>query len=247
MRKIKFLKLLSGFFIILRSVLFKTDYRKLELKLNLNLTIIILSIIGVLRVLLSILLRIRFHNGVQFIFDPGMIFAMLIFPVFLAFFPAMILDYFFKKWEINITTRTLLGFFSSLQVIHLTIPFFEYIQRIFHIQCYIPLIPAHSYLKAAVSPLAFSPLIFLITNACTLGITLAWIISTITTIKLGLVHKAPILKFILLLMGIFYIIYVLTYPTYLLFYSHGNNFYYGMTYLLGSVGPVLYFKMKGVK
>jgi hypothetical protein len=225
----------------------KVDYKRFSLPITINKACVILAMLGVLRTLVSISLGIRFHGGVWFLWDLGVMFAMIWFPIFLALFPAMIVDYACKKWRIQISSDVILGFFFYLQVVHLLIPFLEFLQRSYHIPCFIPLIPSGSYLVVAISPLALTPLIFLVTNACTLGITSAWMISTITTIRFGKVNQIPMGRFLFLLMGIFYVIYVITYPTYLLFYSHGNNFFYGMTYLLGSLGPYMYFKTQMIE
>ncbi len=241
------LRLFKNFFHVLIGIFKKENYKRVELHTSLNLSIVVLSCIGIFRFFLSIGLGIRFHEGVWFILDPGVFFTMIFFPVFLALFPAMIVDYKFSKWGIKNSTKNVLGLFTSIQVVHIFIPFFEFIQKKFALQCFIPLIPQKYYIPVSISPVATSPLIFLITNACTLGITIAWIISTIAVIRFGFSFKVPTVKFVLLMMSVFYIIYVITYPTYLLFFSHGNNFFYGMIYLLGSIGPYLYFKQRGVE
>jgi len=242
--KKSFLEITKGFLLIFKSIFLKINYNKINLPVNIFISIIILALIGLFRTLVSILLKISFHGGVWFSFDLGVIFTMLVFPVFLCFFPAMILDFFFKSWKVNVDSRNILGMNFFIQFIHLFIPLFEWLQRNFNIPCSLSLVPQKLYLDFAISPLASTPLIFTITNACTLGISVAWFFATIVIIKYGLNCKVPVLKYLLVLMLIFYIIYVLTYPTYYLFYSYGNNFYYGMVYLLGSIGPILYFKSK---
>ncbi|MCK4763244.1 MAG: hypothetical protein KAW12_13690 [Candidatus Aminicenantes bacterium] len=240
-------KIFKGFLLVLKSLFVKIDYTRLNLPVKLSYALIILAFTGLTRTFISIALGINFHGGVWFTFDPGVMFDMMMFPIFLALFPAMMVDYAFTKWRVKVAPLTTVGFFFYLQVVHIMIPFFEFLQRKFHIPCFIPLVPAELYLKFAISPLALTPLIFLVTNACTLGITMAWLISTAATIRFGIRGRAPVFRFLLLLMGTFYIIYVLTYPTYLLFFSHGNNFYYAMIYLLGSIGPVIYFKSRNIK
>ncbi len=240
-------KLISGFGSIYKFLFMRVDERCFSLPVKLIPALSILALIGLARTAISVLLNIRFHSGVWFSFNPGVVFAMLFFPVFLAFFPGMMVDFACRRWRVKIAGETILGFFFFVQGVHILIPFLEFLQRSLRIPCSAPLISGRIYLTAAISPLALTPLIFLVTYASTLGITAAWLISTAATIRFGVSRRIPIGRFLLLLMGTFYVIYVLTYPTYWLFFSHGNNFYYGMIYLLGSIGPVIYFKERGIK
>lgn len=240
-------KVATGFGAIYKSLVLRVDDKCFSLPMKLVPALLMLALIGLGRTVISVLLDIRFHSGVWFTFDAGVVFTMLVFPIFLALFPGMVVDYACRKWRVKLDSQVILGFFIFLQGVHILIPFLEFIQRKFLIPCSIPLISSRVYPLAAISPLATTPLIFLLTYASTLGITTAWLISTAATIRFGLRNRIPLGRFWLLLMGIFYVIYVLTYPTYWLFFSQGNNFYYGMIYLLGSIGPVLYFKERGIE
>jgi len=245
-RKIKRIitELIKGYILVLKSIFFKVDYKKFDLPVKISTAIIILGLIGLLRSFISILFGIKFFNGVYFTFDLGALFTMFVFPIFLCFFPAMIITSTFKLWNFKINPKNIIGFFFFMQFVHILIPFLEWLQFRFCIPCSFPISPPQIYLKLAISPLALTPLIFFVTNACTLGINTAWVFASIATIKYGMNYKVPLKRFLFVSMIIFYIIYVISYPAYLLFYSQGNNFYYAMTYLVGTIGAILYFKSK---
>jgi hypothetical protein len=236
--------LLLGFPRVLKSMFRRIDYSNIALPVNLTQALAILALIGLARTMISVLLGIRFHGGLWFSFDPGVVLTMLVYPAFLCFFPAMAIDYACRSWKTGIETRTILGLAFFLQFVHLGIPFLESIQRTLRFPVCVPLIPLEKYGIAAVSPLALTPAIFLVTRACTFGITAAWLIATVVLIRFGSVNRVPMVRFLILLAAVFYLVYVITYPTYWLFFLYGNNFFYAMTYLVGAVGPVLYFKSR---
>lgn len=238
------ISLLLGFPRVLKSMFRRVDYSNIALPVNLTRALAILGLIGLARVIISVLLGIRFHGGFWFTFDPGVVLTMLVYPAFLCFFSAMAIDYACRSWKMGIETRTILGLTFFLQFVHLGIPFLEWIQRALRFPVSVPLIPVEKYVIASVSPLALTPAILLVTSASTLGIIAAWMIATVVLIRFGIRHRLPFFRYMFLLMAVFYLNYVVGYPTYWLFYLYGNNVFYAATYLVGTIGPVLYFKSR---
>lgn|GEM_PF-2546136 len=235
---------LQGFALVGRSVIRPIDYGKISLPINIPSAVGVLACFGVARTIISASLGLRFAEGVWFSLNPEVILTMLIFPVFLCFFPAMIIDAAFSRWKLKVSPENILGLFFYLQGVQVIIPFLDKLQILFGIPYYFFEIPDETYYKLAISPLATTPLIFCITKISSLGILTAWIFTGVAIFCYGIKQKAPLLRLILLLMTIFYVLYVVIYPTNLLFFLHQYNFYYAMYFLLGATGGILYFDLK---
>ncbi|MFA6378480.1 MAG: hypothetical protein WCX16_01705 [Candidatus Omnitrophota bacterium] len=237
-------KMLRGFVLVGHSVIRPINYKEISLSINTLSIIGLLASFGLARTIISVSLGLRFAAGVWFSLDPEVIMTMLIFPVFLCFFPAMIIDFAFSKWKLRTPPENILGLFFYLQGVQVIIPFLDGLQILCGIPYYLFDIPDEFYYKLAISPLAATPLIFSVTKLSSLGIIVAWTFVSIAIFRYGMHWKAPRLKFTLLLMATFYLLYVVIYPPILLFFLHQNNFYCAMYFLLGAIGGILYFDSK---
>jgi len=236
--------LLEGYKLFFKSIFNRANYKRLDFPFRMSVAISVLAVIGLIRTFLSIGVYINKYE-----LNLIWIFCMVVFPNFLCFFPAMILDWFFQEWKLGIKSKNIFGFFFFAQVLHVFIPLLDRLSKLLNINIYdfLPIVSEDIYFKLTVSPIAFSPLIFLFAGA-SLGTLTAWLIMTIATVKYGIDNKVPKLRYFVILMIIFYIVFSVTYPPHLISFRYintkipENDFYYSMNFLIGSIGGILYFE-----
>jgi len=243
--KITISKLVKGYILFLKSIIFKVDYKEFDMSFKIFPAVLIVIAIGMVRTILSI----GFYGG----FDVKLvwIFCMAVFPLFTCFFPAMILDYASKRWDWGIKSRNIFGIFFFAQGLHVIIPLIDRLANILKIRSFALVSLSESlYFKLTLSPLSLTPLTFLVTPVSSLGVIIVWFMVSVFLIKYGIYNKVPKLKFFSVLMIIFYIIYLTTYPTivinfqYVRSYVPEADFYYSLPFLIGAIGGILYFESK---
>ena len=240
-------RLISNFLLLIKSLFFKIEYRRLDLPVSIPVAIIILASVGLFRNIASVLLGVRYGHTVWFVLEPSVLFTMAVFPFFLCFFPAMFVDYFAQLWKVKVSTRNILGIFFYMQFIQVVIPFFDKLQTMYRIPYYVQIVSMDTWVKLALSPLALTPLILVITNFSSLGIDVAWLFVTFVLLSYGVRNRFPIVRYVLLIAGVFYIVFVMAYPGNYLFFRYENLFFCGLYYLVGALGGLIYFKSKHVR
>ena len=212
-----------------------------SLRFSLPIALLALGLLGLARTVFSAELGLVYKNGVWFSYDPGVIFTMLWFPVFLCVFPAMVFHFFLNRWGIRCGAREIFGVFFYLQIVHLLLIPFDLMHVLLRVPYFYRIFTLKQHVMVSISPLAATPLIFFVTEGSSLGILVAWIFSTVLVVALGIKLRAPMLRYLLLGCVIFYLMHAVTYPTLQLFFVRRHNFFYGMYFLIGSVGPLIYF------
>ena len=241
-----FFEIIRGYLSVFKSLLFRIDYEKLNFPVKISTAIIIMALIGIIRTLIHYYFGFIFADGVWYTPDPAVLFTMAVWINFLCFFPAMIIDYTYRSIGVKVNTRKILGFAFFVQFIHVIVLLFDFLQITFGIPYAFPIQP-DLYLLLSISPLALTPLIFLITIPTSLGTTIGWFLASALYIKHAFHHKALTGKLLLALGIIFYVSYVISYPTLMASYMYKNNFFYGMTYVVAIIGALIYFKSKNIK
>lgn len=218
----------------------------LNLSLNfepkLSIALFILGSIGILRNFLEVFIGGAWANE-WFALTPDIFFTMFFYPIYLCFFPTMILYLISKLLKLDIQISKLFSLFFLLQISHLFIPFFDCLGD----KCQIPhsyLIQTPTYIKMIFSPLAFTPFIMFFTRPTSLGINITWFFITFILIKLYIKQfKQPVLRSLLALGFSFYILYISIYPNYSFFLNErqiGNNYLFGLFFMLMSIPSIIF-------
>ncbi len=235
---------ISGFGKILLYPFKKSSTPFLRSEISIISIIVIAGLIGILRNLLEVWIGGKWAN-MWFSMSPDIFFTMFFYPVFLTFFPTVILYNISCLFRLKTEIREILRVFFFLQVFHLLIPFFDMLAALFNIP-HSYLFPVKTYIKLIFSPLAFTPFIILFTRPTSLGIDIAWFFTAVVMLKYYLKTRRYSFFRAIISLGItFYIIYMSIYPNYTFFLNErlrGDNFHFGLFFAAISISSVLIYK-----
>jgi hypothetical protein len=198
---------------------------------------IVLGSIGTLRNLLEVAIGGAWANA-WFALKPDIFFTMVMYPVFLAFFPAVLLWFFSTLFKIKVKMSDLFSLFFLMQILHLVIPFFDGLADRFRIPHGVH-IPLQAYVAMLFSPVAFTPLILLVTRPTSLGIDIVWMFVAFILMKTYIRHyRFPLIRSLASLGLTFYLLYLSIYPAYLFFLNEGifgSNYAFGLYFMFLSI------------
>lgn len=220
----------------------------LNFKPSLLFTIIALGSIGILRNFLEFFIGGVWANK-WFALTPDIFFTMFIYPIYLCYFPTMILYLVSKYLKLDIKISKLFSLFFLLQISHLFIPFFDMLADKFLIPHSFP-IHTSTYIKLIFSPLAFTPFIIFFTRPTSLGIDITWLFIAIIMIKFYIKQlEFSMFRSLFALGFTFYILYMSIYPNYSFFLNErlrGSNWFFGLFFLIVAI-PSMIFVNKKIK
>ena len=210
---------------------------------------VVLGSIGTVRNLLEVAIGGAWANA-WFALKPDIFFTMVIYPVFLAFFPALLLWSFSALFKIRVKMSDLFSLFFLMQLLHLVIPFFDCLADRFRIPHGVHIfrgedhIPLQAYVAMIFSPVAFTPLILLVTRPTSLGIDIVWMFVAFVLMKTYIRHyRFPVIRSLAALGLTFYLLYLSIYPAYLFFLNErifGSNFAFGLYFMFLSIPSVCF-------
>ena len=136
---------IKGYFSIIKNIFFidnSRDFENIEIKniSHLLFLIFITGFIGIFRNYLQVKLGI-FLTKKWYCFDCDINFVMTIYPIFFFLSTPMIFDYLMKKSNIKFSYTKFLSMMFYIQIVHLIIPFIDYIGLKLNINPFIPIFP----------------------------------------------------------------------------------------------------------
>lgn len=143
-------KVFNGYFALLRYPLGGSGRFLFDQRPGLLFSFIILGSIGTLRTLLEVAIGGVWANA-WFALKPDIFFTMVMYPVFLAFFPTVLLWSFSGLLKIKVKMLELFSLFFLMQLLHLAIPFFDCLADRFHIPHGVH-VPLQAYIALIFSP-----------------------------------------------------------------------------------------------
>ena len=222
----------------------KNDREYIELKSNIFIIFSILGFIGLLRNFLEVLLGINIHPK-WYVLDRDISFTMFFFPIYLCFFGACAVHMASRLLKQNISYKKLFSYIFYLQVIHLFIPFIDYIGLKYKV-------PWYFYLSRPYISSYFTNGLVM-----TSGIIVVWLITIYMNYKILVYYfKINILNTLMILIICFNLLYWPIYhfwPSFntlfnLIFHLPNNHLYgfywgYGCFFMFSFFIGLLYYRV----
>lgn len=232
----------QGYLALLRYPLGGDGRFLFDQKPGLIFSFVVLGSIGTVRNLLEVAIGGAWANA-WFALKPDIFFTMVMYPVFLTLFPAVLLWSFSALFKIRVKMSELLSLLFLTQVLHLAIPFFDCLADRFRIPHGVH-VPLQAYVAMIFSPVAFTPLILLVTRPTSLGIDIVWMFVAFVLMKTYIRHyRFPVIRSLAALGLTFYLLYLSIYPAYLFFLNEriiGSNFAFGLYFMFLSIPSVCF-------
>jgi len=209
----------------------------LNFPLSIGVSLIILGLIGIIRNILEVLVGGSWARA-WFAFKPDIFFVMFFYPIYLCFFPIVLIFFLTKIFNLKIDIKKIFLFFFFLQIVHIFIPFLDGLAEIYNIPYHL-FLDSSLYLKLIFSPLALTPIILFFTVPTSFGINVVWLFTTIVSIKFfSRELQISFKKVIPILIIGFYIVYMSIYPVYY-FYLCQNDYLFGLYFMILSIFSVI--------
>jgi hypothetical protein len=239
-------EILTGFLAILKELFsIRNNQEYFRMGKNILLQVLVLGIIGVLRTVLETVFGIKFMfdpNEKWYSLAPDVLFVMFSFPVYLCFSGALLIHIFYRLFGLKLSYPKLVSFAFYLQVLHLIVPFFDFVAHRYQIR-HLFMLPDYLVFKYSVTGIPVS-----------LGIIVVWIVTMYLMIKMfvrrsgnntALSLLALLFSYLLLIIPIYYI-----FPLFNVAFNalarNGMGFYdvfwgYGLFFYVASFLSILYF------